>query len=146
MFLNEHFTCFAFLGVEGINFGNLRDKIFLKINDMVEGLVGGKLIVSGFSKYIIEVRTKGGDGYILGLFGDGEFHGYGDLVNIFSLGRILTKRPLVPRREVNREVNLIDDGVPLLEPGYAENDLRARETNNHELNLVGERTTIERNV
>ena len=146
MFLNEHFTCFAFLGVEGINFGNLWDKIFLKINGMVEGSVGRKLIVSGFSEHISEVRAKGGDRYVLGLFRDGKFCGYGDFVNVFSLGRILTKRPLDPRREVNREVNPIDDGVPFLEPGHAEDDLRVRETNNHELNLVGERTSVERYV
>ena len=146
MFFNECFTCFAFFGVEGINFGNLRDEIFLKINGMVGGSVGRKLIVSGFSKHISEVRAKGGNGYVLGLFGDGKFHGYGDFVNVFFLGRILTKRPLNLRREVNREVNPIDDGVPLLEPGHAEDDLRARETNNHELNLVGERTSVERNV
>ena len=146
MFFNERFTYFVFFGVEGINFGNLQDKIFLKVNDMIEGLVEGRLIVSGFSEYIIEVRAKGRDGYILGLFRDGEFHGYGNLVNVFSLGRILTKRSLNPRREVNREVNPINDGIPLFEPWHAKNDLRARETNNHELNLVGERTRVERNV
>ena len=146
MFFNECFTHFTFFGVEGINFGNLQDEIFLKINDMVEGSVERKLIVSGFSKHISKVRAKGGDGYILALFGDGEFHEYGDLVNVFSLERIFTKRPLNLRREVNREVNPINDGVLLLEPGYAEDDLRARETNNHELSLVGERTSVERNV
>ena len=146
MFFNERFTRFAFFGVEGINFGNLWDKIFLKINGMVEGLVGGKLIVSGFSEYIIEVRARGRDGYVLVLFGDGKFRGYGNLVNIFSLGRILMKRPLDPRREVNREVNPIDDWVSLLEPGHSEDDLRAREMNNHELNLVRERASVERNV
>ena len=146
MFFNKCFTCFIFFGVEGINFGNLQDEIFLKINGVVEGSVGRKLIVSGFSEYISKVRAKGGDGYILGLFKDGEFHGYGDLVNVFSLGRILTKRPLNSRREVNREVNPINDGVPLLEPGHAKDDLRAREIDNHELSLVGERTSVERNV
>ena len=146
MFFNERFTHFVFFGVEGINFGNLWNEVFLKINDMVKGLVGRKLIVSGFSEHISEVRAKGGDGYILGLFGDSEFHGYGDFVNVFSLERILMKRPLDPRREVHREVNSIDDGVPLLEPGHAEDDLRAREINNHELNLVGKRIHVERNV
>ena len=146
MFFNKCFTCFAFFGVEGINFGNFQNEIFLKINGMVEGLVEGKLIVSGFSKHISKVRAKARDGYILGLFGDSRFCGYGDFVNVFSLGRILTKRPLDLRREVNGEANPINDGIPLLEPGYAENDLRVRETNNHELNLVGERTSVERDV
>ena len=102
--------------------------------------------MSGFGEYISEIRAKGGDGYILGLFGDGKFHGYDNFVNVFSLGRILMKRPLDPRREVNGEVNPIDDGVPLLEPGHAKDDLRAREMNNHELNLVGERIRVEGNV
>ena len=146
MLFNECFTRFAFFGVEEINFDNLQDEIFLKINGMVEGLVGRKLIVSEFSEHLSEVRAKGRDGYILELFGDSEFHGYGDFIDVFSLGRILTKRPLNPRREVNREVNPIDDGVPLLEPGHAEDDLRVREMNNHELNLVRERTSVERNV
>ena len=136
MFFNKHFTCFTFFGVEGINFGNLQDKIFLKINGMVEGLVGRKLIVSGFNEHISEVRAKGRDGHILGLFRDGEFHGYGDFVNVFSLGRILMKRPLNPRKEVNGEVDPIDDGIPLLELGHAEDDLRVREANNHELHLL----------
>ena len=134
-----------FFGVEGINLGNLWDEILLKINSMVEGSVGRKLIVSRFGKYISEIRAKGGDGYVLGLFSDGEFHEYGDLVNVFPLGRILTKRPLNPRREINEEVDPIDDEVPLLESGYAEDDLRAREMNNHEFNCVGERTRVEGN-
>ena len=87
-----------FFGVEGINFDNLWKKIFLKINGIVKGLVGRKLIVSGFSKHISKVRTKGGNRYVFGLFGDGEFRRYGDLGNVFSLGRILTKRSLDPRR------------------------------------------------
>ena len=135
-----------FFGVEGRNFGNFQNKIFLEINGMVKGLVGRKLIVSGFSEHISKVRAKGGDGYVLGLFRDGEFRGYGDFVNVFSLERILMKRPLDLRREVNGEVNPIDDGVPLLEPGHAKDDLRARKTDNHELSLVGERTSVERNV
>ena len=102
--------------------------------------------MSGFSKHISEVRAKGRDGHVLGLFGDGKFCGYGDFVNVFSLGRILTKRPLGPRREVNGEVDPIDDGIPLLELGHAEDDLRVREANNHELHLVGEGTSVEGNV
>ena len=135
-----------FFGVEGINFCNFQDEICLKINGMIKGSVGRKLIVSGFSEHISEVRAKGRDGYVLGLFGDGEFCGYSDFVNVFSLERILTKRPLNSRREVNREVNPINNGVPLLEPGHAKDDLRVREMNNHELDLVGERTTVEKNV
>ena len=102
--------------------------------------------MSGFSEHISEIRAKGRDGYVLGLFRDSEFHGYDGFVNVFSLGRILMKRPLDLRREVNREVNPINDGVPFLEPGHAKDDLRVRETNNHELNLVKERTSVERNV
>ena len=98
MFFNECFTRFVFFGVEEINLGNLWKKIFLKINGMVKGSMGRKLIVSGFSEYISEVKTKDRDRYVFGLFGDGEFRGYGNLGNVFSLGRILTKRPLDPRR------------------------------------------------
>ena len=87
-----------FFGVEGINFGNFWDEVFFKINGMVKGSVGRKLIVSGFSEHISKVRTKGGNGYIFGLFEDGEFLRYGDLGNVFFLGRILTKRPLDLRR------------------------------------------------
>ena len=146
MFFNEHFTHFTFFGVEEINFGNFWDKIFFKINGMIEGSVGRKLIVSGFSEHISKVRAKGGDEYVLGLFRDGEFCRYGDFVNVFFLGRILMKRPLDPRRQINREVNPIDNRVPFLESGHAEDNLRARETNNHELILVRERTRVERNV
>ena len=98
MFFNECFTRFAFFGVEGINFGNFWDEVFFKINGMVEGLVGRKLIVSGFSEHISKVRTKGEYRYVFGLFRDGEFCGYGDFVNVFFLERILTKRPLDLRR------------------------------------------------
>ena len=135
-----------FFGVEGINFGNFWDEVFLKINGMIEGSVGRKLIMSGFSKHISKVRATGGDGYVLGLFRDGEFCGYGDLVNVFFLGRILTKRPFDPRRQVDREVNPINDRVPFLEPRHAEDNLRVREMNNHEFILVRKRTRVERNV
>ena len=46
MFLNEVITGFHFCWVEGVDFGNFGDKVRVKFNDVVIGMMGGELVMS----------------------------------------------------------------------------------------------------
>ena len=102
VFVDEHFTGFLFLRVEGIYLGNFGNKRRFKVDGVVVGSMGRKYVVGFLREHIFEIRTPIGDFLIRGFRCLGKFGGQGDLIEMFAieilLREVLTERCIVLRR------------------------------------------------
>ena len=84
VFFDECFTCFHLLRVQGIDLSDFWSEGWLKIDDMVIGLMWGEFVVSLFGEYILEVLTPVRKGGFLSLCLLSNLGGNGDLSDSFS--------------------------------------------------------------
>ena len=72
MFINKSFASFLFGRVKRIDLGDLWNKIVLKFNGMIEGLMGGKNVIGFLQEYIREISAEVGNRDFLRFFSLGE--------------------------------------------------------------------------
>ena len=83
MFFNESFTSFHLGWVEGVDFGNLGDKVRMEFDGMVIGAMRRKLVMGLFREDVCKVLTPFWDDWFHQLDILGDLGGDGGLVDLF---------------------------------------------------------------
>ena len=83
MFFNESFTSFHFCWVERVDLGDFRDKIGMKFNGMVIGMMGRKLVMDFLGEDICKIFTPLWDDWFCQLGGLDDLGGDDGFVNLF---------------------------------------------------------------
>ena len=83
MFLNEGLASLSFGWVEGVDLGNLGDKVRAKFNGVIIGVMRRKLVMGFFREDICKVFTPFQDDWFCVLDILGDLGGDGGLVDLF---------------------------------------------------------------